>query len=356
MFFKSSVTSDNKFIDKDTRIIFCENCGYISIDPDYRLDFSKFYQEDYDFLLDQKDLEPEFLGQSISSASVKFCKDLILDNEDKKLIDVGAGKGNILDAIHQECPKIQKYGLEPSRSYLNLKEKKYLKKTYNEFLDPSLFNNQKFDFIITVGVLEHVDSPVDFLKDIKSIMSDDAVLVVEVPNFEKSKFDLLTADHFSKFTSRSIRNLFLKSNFEIIKQEISEGLFMRFALVNNQDVTKEFESVEIETHLRESKKAIENAISVTRKYSQETIAVYGQSIILDYLIGTGLLSYENIDCIIDDNSLYQGLKYKSKVDIISFEEFEKRNANLKIFLSMNDCYYKFVLPKLASYKIINSIN
>ena len=186
-------------------------------------------------------------------------------------------------------------------------------------------------------------------------MSNDAVLVVEVPNFEKSKFDLLTADHFSKFTSKSIRNLFLKCNFEIIKQEISEGLFMRFALVNNQDISKEFENAEIETYLCESKNAIENAISVVKRCSQETIAVYGQSIILDYLIGTGLLSYENIDCIIDDNSFYQGLKYKSKVDIISFEEFERRNSNTKI-LSMNDCYYKFVLPKLGSNKIINTIN
>ena len=73
------------------------------------------------------------MGQSISSASVKFCKDLIPDNEAKKLIDVGAGKGNILDAINHEFPKIQKYGLEPSRSYLNLKEKKYLKKPIINF-------------------------------------------------------------------------------------------------------------------------------------------------------------------------------------------------------------------------------
>ena len=54
---KKSVSSDNRIIDCPLTHSYCNNCGYIFIDFEKRVDYKKFYSEDYVFLLDG-DVEP----------------------------------------------------------------------------------------------------------------------------------------------------------------------------------------------------------------------------------------------------------------------------------------------------------
>jgi 2-polyprenyl-3-methyl-5-hydroxy-6-metoxy-1,4-benzoquinol methylase len=45
-------------------------------------------------------------------------------------------------------------------------------------------SNEKFDLIILSHVLEHLLNPSVFLKKIKSILSDNGILYIEVPSLE----------------------------------------------------------------------------------------------------------------------------------------------------------------------------
>ncbi|GAB1465755.1 hypothetical protein MASR2M54_12550 [Aliarcobacter cryaerophilus] len=95
--------------------------------------------------------------------------------------------------------KIKKYALEPSKAYKQLRTKSFLQEKYNNFFNSNDFVKQ-FDYISLIGVLEHVPNPKEFLIDIKNIMHEDSYILIEVPNFENNKSDLLTVDHLSKFT------------------------------------------------------------------------------------------------------------------------------------------------------------
>lgn len=351
--FKSAVTSDCKFVNSDIPYLYCRQCGCICIDPRQRIDYTKFYASDYKLYLQSDEVEPVFQGQGASQCSVDFLSELIPDDHEKTFFDIGAGKGNILEAFHQRFPSLSYYALEPSAAYKKLIQKDFLTETYSDFYNAQNFHERSFDFISIVCVLEHVSSPKMFLDDIKKVMHDDSILLVEVPNFEVNKYDLLTIDHFSKFTSAALINLFNVCGLEVLKQDKSKGLYMRFAVKKNMSKRNE-QALEtnIESYLNQSNKTIVHAISDIQSVNSQKVAMYGQSSILTYIIGTKEISSHQISCIIDDNTLYQGLKFQGNINIVSFDVFNSTYEAKTIFLSMNDCYHQFVLPKLEGYNVI----
>ena len=111
-------------------------------------------------------------------------------NKDSNLLEVGAGCGALTGLFCQKVSKVTAVELTDRRSQI----------IYNRHKDypnleifPGNLNNmefeEKFDYIILCGVLEYApqftqtDNPhVDFLKKIKSMLSDDGVILVAIEN------------------------------------------------------------------------------------------------------------------------------------------------------------------------------
>jgi hypothetical protein len=92
---------------------------------------------------------------------------------------------------------------------------------------------------------------------------------------------------------------------------------------------------------------IERAVADAKKISAEKVAFYGQGLIITYLLGCGMVLPGNITCIIDDNTMYQGKKWKGSIDIVSLDDFLVRWKNVRnVFLAMNACYHVQVIPKI----------
>ncbi|MDN5062714.1 class I SAM-dependent methyltransferase [Aliarcobacter butzleri] len=349
------VTSDAKIINAPLSHSYCSSCGFVFVDFDKRVNYEEFYTNEYEFLLDGE-VEPTLDDGKYSDSLVEFYQEFLENSSDKTFFDIGAGKGNFIQAVENKYNKLQKYALEPSKSYEILKTKNFLKEKYNSFFNSKDFT-LKFDYISLIGVLEHVPNPKEFLLDIKSIMNEDSYILIEVPNFENNKSDLLTVDHLSKFTENSILNLFNICGINVIKKRVSNSVPMQFILKKSNDHNSSINSLNNFDYINNAinyLKKIENDIS---NIENDKIVVYGQGLVLDYLIGINKINIENIVCVIDDNPLYQGKKYKNKINILSFDEFKISNLSnktKKIFLAMNDCYHHKVNYKLDGFEVIGA--
>ena len=114
----------------------------------------------------------------------------IINNIDSKnrftILEIGPGKGNNLETL-------SKFGtidiLETEVNFIN-----YLKKEKSMYVIDYFQKfeqiQKKYDLVILLDVLEHIEYPILFLDSIYSILSDDGFVVIGVPAFQS-----LWSDH-----------------------------------------------------------------------------------------------------------------------------------------------------------------
>lgn len=347
----NSVSSDAKLIKYSISHSFCEECGYIFINDSNRVDYHKFYTNEYDFLLDG-DVEPTIGDIKYSKYLVDFYSEFIRENKKKTFFDIGGGKGNFINAVYDKFPELEYTALEPSKSFETLKKKSFIEELHNDFFDSNNFD-KRYDFLSIIGVLEHVPDPKKFLLDIRNIMNGSSYLLIEVPNFKNNKSDLLTIDHLSKFTEESIKNLFNITGFDVIKQQILSTVPMQYVVKIGE--VKDIKETNINADVKNAEKYLKQAFDDANELKEENISIYGQGLVMEYLLGMDILSSENITCIIDDNPLYQGKRWKDKLPIVDFSTFKKTYNTKKIYLAMNDCYHEKILRKLDGFDVFGAV-
>ena len=53
-----------------------------------------------------------------------------------------------------------------------------------EFFNPSSYKYQKYDFVITRHLIEHIVNPINWLKNLLKVLKVDGKLVIETPNVD----------------------------------------------------------------------------------------------------------------------------------------------------------------------------
>lgn len=103
-----------------------------------------------------------------------------IDHEPKKVLDIGASTGILLDALREkyDCEVL---GVEPGEHFrIN---NPYGVKMYSELgmlYTPEYYN--RFDMITIIHVLEHMNDPVGFLVKLHEFIAEDSALYIEVPH------------------------------------------------------------------------------------------------------------------------------------------------------------------------------
>ncbi len=85
-------------------------------------------------------------------------------------------------------------------------------------------NHNKAKLVIANNVFNHSNSPLDFAKGVKNLLSEDGIFVFELPywgsTYESDKFDQVYHEHVSYFTVKSSFNLLKKSGMDMIDFQI----------------------------------------------------------------------------------------------------------------------------------------
>jgi SAM-dependent methyltransferase len=77
----------------------------------------------------------------------------------------------------------------------------------------------EFDAISLVHVLEHIESPRQFLEQVKSKLAPDGLLIIQLPHYVENPFELFVADHATHFDRNTIGTLLDTLGFRIDQVE-----------------------------------------------------------------------------------------------------------------------------------------
>ena len=130
-----------------------------------------------------------------------------------KLCDVGAGAGLMLESLRHEgynyltatdsfgesLELLNKKGFNPIQTHL-----------------PDFHTGKKFDVLLLLDVLEHIDNDDETIYNLKESLNDDGHCIITVPAFQflwtKKDEDLM---HKRRYTKRNLKKLIQKHGFKI---------------------------------------------------------------------------------------------------------------------------------------------
>jgi len=144
-----------------------------------------------------------------------------------KVLDFGAGSGTLAE-IWQENFNVSPDCIEVDSSLVTLLKKKGL----NVFITIKQLN-QKYSYIYSSNVLEHIQDDVQAITLLKSVLKDDGLFAIYVPACPILFTELdEEVGHFRRYTKESLRTVLEKSGFCIITMDYCDflGFFITLLL------------------------------------------------------------------------------------------------------------------------------
>lgn len=135
----------------------------------------------------------------------------------KRILEIGCGGCLLLAQLKKRGFKV--VGIDPS-PFAQKEGKKRGIEVIRDFF-PSEKIKGKFDLIFHSNVLEHVADPVEFLKFQFELMTDNAILILAVPDCTQSilsgDISMFYHQHLSYFDSDSLNDTVVSAGFDVIK-------------------------------------------------------------------------------------------------------------------------------------------
>ena len=158
------------------------------------------------------------------------------NGKSKKLLDIGCAKGGFMLFFSKKGFDVR--GIEPDENNARIVNRLFKKEVCINGLVEKVKIREKFDVIYLCHVFEHLIRPDLFLKKIKNSLNKGGVIFLEVPNCENKKIlrnSLNCHPHIYSFTLNSMRKLFERSGYKILKlgaySEIHKNYIMMFLLM-----------------------------------------------------------------------------------------------------------------------------
>ena len=215
----------------DIRLAFCNNCGHVfnaAFDPKL-MEYTQAYENSLHF-------SPRF--QSYAESLAKG----IIERHDlrgKDIIDIGCGQGDFLKLL---CKMGDNRGVGFDRSYAPEQDDQATSEQVSFVQDfySADYADYPVDFICCRHVLEHIETPREFLGDISRIIEkrNNVGLFFEVPNVLYTLRDMgiwdIIYEHSSYFNANSMAYLFDACGFDIAHlAETYQGQFLCIEAIAN---------------------------------------------------------------------------------------------------------------------------
>jgi len=163
-------------------IAFCQSCGLVQqaeipSDEVLKIYYSHNYRTDYKNTYKPK-LKYVFRAGNAALNRLKFLKKVIPKPNSRSLIDIGAGGGEFVYLAQKSG--FMARGIEPNQGYSEYAREEYGARVDTLMLDA--LENASADVVTLFHVYEHMAKPLETMRKISEILTDDGYLFVEVPN------------------------------------------------------------------------------------------------------------------------------------------------------------------------------
>ncbi len=349
--FVISVSSDSRTGCGAVDNAVCRDCGVVFNASGARFSASEFYSEHYQLLSDST--LAEFVYKVEQTSSARGINDRMIDTVAElidlkptgRLLEVGCGKGLFLRKFKDRFPGWEVCAVEPSKNaqaFLN----KLVPEANVEFcaFEDSSFAHEKFDLVVSIGVLEHVPSPVDFCRSLRKCLGPGGACFVSVPNFEENPSDLLTYDHLTRFTPVSLRRVLAQAELKVGAVHATKIVPMWAISVAGQGGAID-SSVDRngEVTARRASRWLHEVFATydelaDRAARPRSVALYGTGIVGLAAPDLSRLKADLIDCFVDDNVHLHGAERLGR-PVVALETLPSRNVS-HVSFSANPCYLR----------------
>lgn len=220
----------------------------------------------------------------------------------KKIIEIGCGKGEYL-SIMKECG-VRVYGLEYSKESMEecLKKDLDVLRGFVEDFDCRL-RYAPFEGFFMLSFLEHLPQPCSTLRGISANLAEEAVGLIEVPNFDmilqKRLFSEFIPDHLFYFTQETLNTTLVLSGFEVME---SNYLWYDYIISTVVKKRSRLDLSSFKSHKAKIKKDLKSFLD---RFKSKSVAIWGaghQALAIMSLMGlAGKIKY-----VIDSAPFKQG--------------------------------------------------
>ncbi|MBU3666409.1 MAG: class I SAM-dependent methyltransferase [Chthoniobacterales bacterium] len=197
----------------------CEHCGAVQapVDDAWRKQVERIYRA-YNTYAAAGGKEQKVMASgsgapdSRSRVLVEWLRSLRLLPEQGELLDVGCGRGSFLEAFGSLFPDWGLHGTEfddkNAAVLAAIPRFKGLQTGRFEEIEGS------YSLVSMLHVLEHIENPVQCLATLREKGSDNALLLVQVPDWSSNPFALAIADHATHFTPEILASVARAAGWE----------------------------------------------------------------------------------------------------------------------------------------------
>lgn len=142
----------------------------------------------------------------------EYIKNLVKDKKQVKILDVGCGTGKNMELLSHYGTV---YGVDISAKALSYCKKRGLTNLKKADITKLPFQNNFFDIIIALDILEHVDDH-KAVKELQRVTKKDGTIILTVPAYQWlwSQWDEVLY-HKRRYTTQAVRNLFSSRTYTV---------------------------------------------------------------------------------------------------------------------------------------------
>jgi len=187
----------------ERNVLECRNCSLVYLEPAHQ-DLKGFYEEEY------RKLYTPVIGNALNSQELfDICLPIQKDRVErlkylldptKKILDVGCASGAFLYSVKSYVNECR--GMEFNSDNVRFVKEVLGIKVYNESIEKADLPKDYFDIVTIFQVLEHVDDPLAFLKEIYNLLKPEGVICVEVPNIHDALLSVYEIEQYADFWFR----------------------------------------------------------------------------------------------------------------------------------------------------------
>lgn len=190
----------------------CRDCGHVQLQHVVR---PEDLYCDYAFVTSSSQVMTRHFSDLMNTGVEKYVKPGGL------VVEIGSNDGTALKSI--TAKGVRRLGVDPAENLSRVaiaNGVNTLPKLFSEAVASEIVRDHgQADLIVACNVLGHIDDLDDFCRGVKSLLSEDGALIVEVPDVnqlvDRTEFDTIYHEHLSYFGGRQIETLMHRNGLRV---------------------------------------------------------------------------------------------------------------------------------------------
>jgi 2-polyprenyl-3-methyl-5-hydroxy-6-metoxy-1,4-benzoquinol methylase len=206
------------------RVVRCDDCGLVFLNPQpSNEELTRIYDANY-FLGSESDAGRQAVSEIKQATAKLYLAEIrrYRGPENGQLLEIGCGDGDFLSLAEAEGWQVTGIEYSPAACETARQRLKSGRVLCGELTSANLADGQ-FDLCVISDVLEHVRSPLEFLRQIHRVLKPGGILFVATPStdswsarFLRQKWMEFKTEHLTYFDRQTLQTLLLKSGFHDI--------------------------------------------------------------------------------------------------------------------------------------------